>query len=408
MSNFHICTVAEVADNFDNIRIPLSAKQRENLKKIYPYYGAQNMIDHVDNYLFDGEYILVAEDGENLKSQNSKICNLVNGKFWVNNHAHILKAKEENNTKYLYYYLNLINFRPFITGSAQPKLTKDNLSAIPLTIHFPEDQKKIASALSTIDDKIELNNKINIELEQMLKTIYDYWFVQFDFPDESGKPYKTSGGAMVYNEELKREAPKGWDVKQLNDIISRSGTGLNPRDNFELGHGDNFYITIKNVKNGKIIFDDSCDRVDDDALEIINRRSDLQIGDILFTSIEPIGVTYFVHEKPKNWNINESVFTIRANYEKVTAEYLYMLLSSLEMKEFTKNASAGSIHKGIRHNVLKTFKLPYKNKEIIEEFSKIVSPILKRIYNLDLENQKLVELRDWLLPMLMNGQVKVK
>jgi len=124
--------LSDVVDNFDNIRVPLSAKQRENIKKIYPYYWAQNIIDYVDNYLFDWEYILVAEDWENLKSQNAKICNLVNGKFWVNNHAHIIKGENWNNTKYLYYYLNLITFSPFITGSAQPKLTKDNLASIPL------------------------------------------------------------------------------------------------------------------------------------------------------------------------------------------------------------------------------------------------------------------------------------
>lgn len=268
-------------------------------------------------------------------------------------------------------------------------------------------QQKISTVLSALDSKIELNNRINAELEQMAKTLYDYWFVQFDFPDKNGKPYKTSGGKMVWNKDLKREIPEGWEAKKLNDIISKSGTGLNPRKNFKLGYGENYYITIRNVKNGKIIFDDTSDRVDDEALKIIDKRSDLQVGDILFTSIEPVGITYFIHEKPKNWNINESVFTIRPNYEKITSEYLYMLLSSAEMKSFTTNGSAGSIHKGIRHTVLKTFKLPYKNKIITNNFSILIKPILKRIYLIDNENQKLAELRDWLLPMLMNGQVSV-
>jgi type I restriction enzyme S subunit len=118
-------------------------------------------------------------------------------------------------------------------------------------------------------------------------------------------------------------------------------------------------------------------------------------------------MTYLIQEKPINWNINESVFTIRPNYKKVTSEFLLMLLSSSEMKAFTKNQSYGSIHKGIRHGVLKTFKLPYHNSSLINDFSTIIKPILKRIYNLDTENQHLSSLRDWLLPMLMNGQVKV-
>lgn len=213
---------------------------------------------------------------------------------------------------------------------------------------------------------------------------------------------------MVYNPTLKREIPEGWSSCDLSDIISRSGTGLNPRDNFKLGFGENYYVTIKNINNGKIILDDRCDTIDDEALSIIDKRSQLKPGDVLFTSIQPVGITYLIQEKPTNWNINESVFTIRPNYEKTSSEYLFFLLSSSEMKAFTRNSSAGSIHKGIRHGVLKAFNLAYANKMLIDEFSNIVKPILRRIYVLDSENQYLSQLRDWLLPMLMNGQITVK
>ena len=130
---------------------------------------------------------------------------------------------------------------------------------------------------------------------------------------------------MVYNEVLKREIPNSWNDISLANIIVKSGTGLNPERNFKLGEGDNFYITIKNIKNGKIVFDDKTDRISDKSLEIINQRSDLKIGDVLFTSIDPVGVTYFIQEKPKNWNINESVFTLRANEKLLTPEFLFML-----------------------------------------------------------------------------------
>lgn len=407
MSKLVQTTLGDVSNNFDNVRVPLSVKQREKLASNYRYYGAQGVIDYVDGYLFDGEYILVAEDGENLKSQKNNICNYVTGKFWVNNHAHIINASNGHDTKYLYYKLSLVNFRNYVTGSAQPKLTKDNLNSIVLYIHKEGDQRNIAAVLSALDAKIDCNNRINAELETMAKTLYDYWFVQFDFPDANGKPYKSSGGKMVYNATLKREIPEGWSPCELSEIISRSATGLNPRDNFRLGHGENYYVTIKNVSNGKIVLDDKCDRIDDETLNIIDRRSQLQPGDVLFTSIEPVGVTYLIQEKPTNWNINESVFTIRPNYSKATSEYLFLLLSSSEMKAFTKNSSSGSIHKGIRHGVLKTFKLAYSNKTLIDEFSSVIEPILKRIDVIDKENQHLTQLRDWLLPMLMNGQVTV-
>jgi len=276
-------------------------------------------------------------------------------------------------------------------------------------IHLPDlqTQSMIAAVIRALDDRITLNNRINVEFEQTMRLTYDYWFTQFDFPGENGKPYRSSGGIMVYSPELKRDIPAAWKIKKLDDVISRSGTGLNPRDNFKLGNGDNYYVTIKNVENGKVILDDRCDKVDDDALVTIQKRSDLQIGDILFTSIQPVGVTYLIHENPSNWNINESVFTLRPNYEAATSEYLFMLLSSMEMKIYTSNSSAGSVHKGIRHSILKDFKLAYGNKKLIDDFSDLVRPMLRAVYQNDEESKALTQLRDWLLPMLMTGQVKV-
>lgn len=294
-----------------------------------------------------------------------------------------------------------------ITGATVDRIALNEMPDFPVRIPDLEEQKKVAGLLKHIDGKIDCNNRINAELEVMAKTLYDYWFVQFDFPDANGKPYKSSGGKMVYNATLKREIPLGWEAMELSDVISRSGTGLNPRDNFQLGNGNNYYVTIKNVTNGKITLDDKCDRVDDEALKIIDRRSQLQVGDVLFTSIEPVGVTYLIQKKPENWNINESVFTIRPDYKKTTSEHLFCLLSSSEMKVFTKNSSTGSIHKGIRHGVLKTYPLAYGSKDLIDRFSVAVKPMLKRMDVLENENQHLTQLRDWLLPMLMNGQVTV-
>lgn len=312
--------------------------------------------------------------------------------------------------KFMAFYMRSELFRKSVDNNAimtlRASFNEEIFSYIDVLLPNYEDQKKVGDFLYRLYSKIQINNQIYKELESLSKTIYDYWFVQFDFPDGQGKPYKSSGGKMVWNEELKRDIPEGWEIKELGDIILKSGTGLNPRDNFKLGFGENYYITIKNVKDGRIIFDESCDRIDDEALKIIDKRSDLQRGDILFTSIEPVGVTYFLHEKPKNWNINESVFTLRPDYSQITSEYLYMLLSSREMKVYTKNASAGSIHKGIRHSVLKMFKLPYRNKELTEQFSVLMTPIFERIKIIDQENQKLTELCDFLLPMLMNGQIK--
>jgi len=329
-------------------------------------------------------------------------------KYWPHNTALYVQDFKGNDERYVYYLLKLLGRIRTSDKSTVPGVNRNELHEmlVPVVTDAAE-QKRIGEVLSSIDKKIETNKKINKKLDASMRLLYDYWFVQFDFPNITGKPYKSSGGKMIYNEILKRDLPEGWSVMELDDVISRSATGLNPRNNFKLGSGDNYYVTIKNVEDGKIVLDDRCDKIDDDALKIINRRSDLQPGDVLFTSIEPVGITYLVRETPKNWNINESVFTLRPNYNLVTAEYLLMLLSSSEMKAFTANVAYGSIHKGIRHSVLKTFKVAYGNKTLTEKYADSISPMLQRIDRIDQENRELSELRDWLLLLLMNGQARI-
>ena len=127
----------------------------------------------------------------------------------------------------------------------------------------------------------------------------------------------------------------------------------------------------------------------------------------MYTSIQPVGVTYLIRDKPKNWNINESVFSLRPDAKKVTPEFLYILISSPEIKIYTKNNSAGSVHKGIRHETLKGFTFAYSGKTLIDQFTEVIKPILKKYYFIEQENRSLNNLRNWLLPMIMNGQVKV-
>jgi len=322
-----------------------------------------------------------------------------------------VRFNERANSKYISYYFRQKFFKEMMlnisVGATMPSLNTSLMANISLYLPNITIQEKISLVLSSLDNKIELNNQIITEVEAMCKTMYDYFFIQFDFPDVNGTPYRTNGGKMIWNEAIKREIPEGWLSLTLGDVISSSGTGLNPRDNFVLGNGENYYVTIKNIEQGRVILDEKCDKINDEALEIINKRSDLKIGDILFTSIEPVGITYLILENPKNWNINESVFTIRPNFKKVSSEFLYMFLSGDYIKSYTKNVSAGSIHKGIRHSLLKDCKFVLPDRKTLDEFTLHVQPLLRKQDLIQKENQKLAEMRDWLLPMLMNGQVKV-
>ena len=312
--------------------------------------------------------------------------------------------------KFMAFYLRTPLFRKTITNNATMTLrasfNETIFSYLDLLLPDYSEQKKIGDFLYLINQKIALNKQINARLEEMAKTLYDYWFVQFDFPDANGKPYKSSGGEMVFDETVKRKIPKGWEVKSLGEVVTHWTTGLNPRDNFSLGNGENFYVTIKNIKDNEIKFH-TCAKITDEALNVINKRSKLDKGDILFTSIEPIGSTYLLHEKPKNWDINESVFSIRSKSDFITPYFLFMLLSSDEIKSFTRQVSTGSVHKGIRHESLKRFTFAYSGIDLIKNFTNLISPMQQNIFFLQKQNHHLTQLRDFLLPMLMNGQVSV-
>ena len=154
----------EVTINFDKKRIPLSSAQREKRQGTFRYYGAQGVIDHVDDYIFDGTYLLIAEDGENLKSKKQNIAQVVDGQFWVNNHAHIVQGNEQCDTRFLCYLINSMDLSGYVTGSAQPKLSQANLNAVTLSLPTLAEQKRIVEYLYMLDQKIDVNRQINDNL----------------------------------------------------------------------------------------------------------------------------------------------------------------------------------------------------------------------------------------------------
>lgn len=248
---------------------------------------------------------------------------------------------------------------------------------------------------------------MNEELEGVAKELYDYWFVQFDFPDGDGRPYKASGGKMEWNAKLKREIPAGWTCVNLKSVIKHINTGLNPRDNFTLGVGDIKYITVKNLTREGYIDFSGCDVIDQEAREKVHRRSCIQSGDILFASISPLGRCSLICEEPEDWDINESVFSIRPDVEKISAQYLYQILRDPLTVLKMEQKSTGSIFKGIRVRDLESLEIMIPAKRIVDEFSEIMKLILEQQNSCNRQIRLLVGMRDELLPMLMNGQATV-
>lgn len=313
------------------------------------------------------------------------------------------------NYKFVYYWLKNSYYKlRSLSSGIRNNLNSEDIKKFEINLPSLPTQQKIAAILSSLDDKIALNKKINAKLEAMAKRLYDYWFVQFDFPNEEGKTYKSSGGKMEYNATLKRDIPEGWEVVEMSSVIKQINTGLNPRDNFILGNGKIKYVTVKNLtEEGHIDFS-NCDLVNSEAQKIIHERSQIQKGDILFASICPLGRCYLIQDSPEDWDINESVFSIRPNIDRITSEFLYTLLrEAYYLKKMTQKAT-GSIFKGIRINDIEKIEIVLPPKEVINAFSKKTLPIFNYQLTIQKEIQKLTDLRDRLLPLLMNGQVEVE
>lgn len=281
----------------------------------------------------------------------------------------------------------------FISGSAQPGMNAKVFGKFQIPFFNYDIQKRISNILSTYDKLIDNNNKRIKLLEQMAENLYKEWFVRFRIPRY--KDVKFIDGF-----------PKDWEKVKLDDVLNKIATGLNPRKNFVLGEGENFYVTIKNMADNTVYLDDKCDKVNDDAIIKINKRSDLKIGDLLFSGIGTIGRVCLIDIPTNNWNISESVFTMRAN-KKISSEFLYMLLLSQDVQNYCQSKANGSAQKGIRMGDLRkyTFLLPTQN--VINDFTNQISPILRNVSLLRNENKNLIQQRDMLLPRLMRGTLKV-
>lgn len=317
------------------------------------------------------------------------------------------------NPKYVSHYLKLDSIKKQLTngavGSTMPSMNTDILKSIVIALPEREEQDAIEAVLSSIEYKIGNNTTICSDLENMAKLLYDYWFVQFDFPDENGRPYKSSGGKMVWNEELKREIPEGWEVVPFGECISSINTGLNPRDNFKLNTGGTIrYLTVKNLTKEGVIDFTTCDTIDEEARSIVHRRSDIRIGDILFASIAPLGRCSMIIDEPTDWDINESIFSVRPNFTNMTTVFLYMTFMGEAFIKKAEGSSAGSVFKGIRISELQDLKTIRPPMTILKAFDNTVHQLFEAKENAVNESQQLASLRDFLLPMLMNGQVKVR
>ena len=314
------------------------------------------------------------------------------------------KYKEEINAEYLYLLLSNQSVVDYLSTmaesavSAYPSINPDDIGD--LSFNFPDIdlQSKIAKAVFPLENKIALNTRMNSELEAMAKQLYDYWFVQFDFPDENGKPYKSSGGKMVYNEMLKREIPEGWEVKNIDKLAKTPKESVNPYE-----YPDRLY------KHYSIPAFDSCGSYySEKGDEIQSNKLIVRSGYILAPKLNPWYNRIIMVDTSDN-AICSTEFVILEAIEDFIKGFLYFVLKTDSFISYCTKGSTGTSHsqRRVPPEILKGFTIPY-NEDIVSKFTQCIMPQIKVINkNLD-QIRQLTHLRDSLLPMLMNGQVTVE
>lgn len=308
----------------------------------------------------------------------------------------VLKVNDFFDSKFVFYSLFRDEFFDhMMNGSKGTKMPRGDKSQI-LDFSIPDftvpHQKSIAKVLSDLDAKIELNNRINRELEQMARTLYDYWFVQFDFPDREGRPYKSSGGKMVYNAELKREIPVGWEVKNIFKCCKVQYGFPFSTNYFNKNANGIPVIRIRDILENSI--SNYSNEQNIDTKYLINK------GDILIGMDGNFHINYWAKD---GCYLNQR--TVKLSETILPNIYLkYQIEPFIKLRE--KSVSRTTVGH-LSDKDLKALSIIIPSKAVLSSIFSIYNGLLKRMIQTQIENQHLTSLRDWLLPMLMNGQVTV-
>ena len=357
-----------------------------------PIYGGNGVLGYSDKSNYE-RTLVIGRVGAYCGS-----VHIEKGKCWVSDNAIAGLPKNGYNNEYNYYLLKSLRLNEQRIGSSQPLLTQGILNNIQVKIQFhPSQQKKIAVVLSALDAKIDCNNRINAELEAMAKALYDYWFVQFDFPDAHGKPYQSSGGKMVYNATLKREIPEGWEAVELGNIVEEIRDGITPA----AVSAQTPYIGLEHISRKSMILD-----VWANAEQATSNKNAFRSGDIIFGKIRP----YFhkVGFAMMDGITSTDSIVIRAK-NKMLSGIAFETIFSNEFVDAATASSTGSKMPRADWAVLKRYGvvLPERNAPFLQRYQQMFETITQSIDKNVRENQHLTQLRDWLLPLLMNGQVTV-
>jgi len=381
--------LGDVIDLFDHKRIPLNSRERQARQGQYPYYGAQGVIDHIDGYVFDGRYILVAEDGENLNSKKLPLALFADGKFWVNNHAHILRAKPDvADDTFLLACLNNANIKPFVTGAAQPKLSQSNLRLIEIPLPPLPTQRRIAGILSVYDELIENNQRRIRILEDMARSLYREWFVHFRYPGHETVPLVDSPLGQI---------PQGWEVIAFTEITDVLSGGTHKTDAADYWSGEIPFFTPRDAP-GCFYVQDTDKHVTE--LGLSKCASQLYQPDTVFITAR--GTVGKVALSSVPMAMNQSCYALRG---KAGINQRFLFLMTLQQVDYLKTNTGGATFDTIVVDTFRRMQVVKPSLDLIAQFTSRIDAVFEQINTLQRQTANLRRTRDLLLPRLLSGQI---
>jgi|Laugresbdmm110sn_1035088.scaffolds.fasta_scaffold03183_3 type I restriction enzyme S subunit len=361
----------------------------ENARRVgpYPVISSAGITGFHDDYKVDGIGVVTGRYGTLGEMY------YVEGKYWPHNTALYITDFKGNDEKYIYYLLNCIGRIHTSDKSAVPGVNRNELHemSVPVILDL-FSQQKISTVLSLLDAKIDCNNRINTELASLAKLLYDYWFIQFDFPDSNGKPYKSSGGKMIFNAALKRDIPEGWQDKQLGQIANITmGTSPVGESLNGTGEGVEFF-------QGSTDFGWRFPTVRQFTTTPVRMAKQ---GDVLLSVRAPVGDLNLAHI---NCCIGRGLAAL--NSKDGFDGFLFYVMQYFKTI-FDRRNSEGTTFGAITKDDLHSLVLAYPPSKLLQKYDDVVSVHNSMISSRSREIELLTKLRDWLLPLLMNGQVTV-
>ncbi len=362
---------------------------------MYPVYGGNGVRGYSNDYNFDGECVIIGRQGA--QCGNVKYFS---GKAYMTEHAIVFVANNLGYTKYIYYLLSMMNLGKLSSQSAQPGLSVDTIGEQEITLPSIEEQKKRGDMLFYLDNEISNNKRINDNLQHQIQTLYDYWFTQFEFPDKNGKPYKSNGGKMVWSELLKQEIPENWAVQSLtsNSLSSVIKNGVDYFDKKE-------YIATANVLGTEIL--------DGEIIDYANResRANMQptINSVWFAKMKNSIKHLFLNKEMQSF-INNTILStgfLGLQCSDDSFEYIASYISNPYFEYKKDTIAHGATQQAVNNVDLNSVYMPIPDNITLLKYHNLAKGLYSLISKNLIENKHLVKLRDWLLPMLMNGQATI-